>query len=213
MRRLPLAAPVVAVVTAVILAESNRPLASAWVFTAGAASLVVVFSIVLLAAAGASDGFGEGNSEAGAIIDIALGAIFLALGLFAVFSKEDPENDAAQRERIRHAASGGLRAMLATGLVAQVINIDALAVYTGALKEVAEADVSTAEAAVAVLVALAVMLIPYYLPAIYYAISPERSGHRLRQMSAWLLDHDRALEIVVGIGFGAVFLFKGIATI
>lgn len=77
----------------------------------------------------------------------------------------------------------------------------------------AEADVSTAEAAVAVLVALAVMLIPYYLPAMYYAISPERSGRRLRETSSWLLDHNRALEIVVGIGFGAAFLFKGIATI
>jgi hypothetical protein len=38
------AAPIVAVVTALILAESKRPLLSAWMFTAGAAGLDVLFS-------------------------------------------------------------------------------------------------------------------------------------------------------------------------
>jgi hypothetical protein len=61
------AAPIVAVVTALILAHSERPLLSAWVFTAGA-------------------------------------------------------------------AAGGLRGMLVTGVVAQVINVDAMTVFTGAIK-------------------------------------------------------------------------------
>jgi hypothetical protein len=66
---------------------------------------------------------------------------------------------------------------------------------------------------VAVAIALAVMLLPYYLPAVVYAISPRRSGNALGTMSDWLLDHSRALEIVVGIGFGAIFLAKGIASV
>jgi hypothetical protein len=32
-------------------------------------------------------------------------------------------------------------------------------------------------------------------------------------LSDWLLDHSRMLEIVVGIGFGAIFLAKGIASL
>jgi hypothetical protein len=35
----------------------------------------------------------------------------------------------------------------------------------------------------------------------------------LRGMSNWLLGHSRGLEIVVGLGFGAIFLIKGISTI
>jgi Sap, sulfolipid-1-addressing protein len=66
---------------------------------------------------------------------------------------------------------------------------------------------------VALAIALAVMLTPYYLPAVLYALSPQRSGRVLGRMSDWLLDHSRALEIVVGIGFGAVFLAKGIASV
>jgi NAD(P)H-hydrate repair Nnr-like enzyme with NAD(P)H-hydrate dehydratase domain len=111
------------------------------------------------------------------------------------------------------AAAAGLGGMLATGVVAQLINIDALAVYTGALKEVAESSVSAGEGAVAVFVALAVMLLPYYLPAVIYAVSPERSGRALSRMSDWLLGHSRMLEIVVGLGFGAIFLTKGVVAI
>jgi hypothetical protein len=84
------AAPVVAVVTAVILAESHRPVLSAWTFTAGAAVLVVVYSVVLLALAAGSGAFDDGDSEAGAIVDLVPGAIFLLLGTVAVFSKESP---------------------------------------------------------------------------------------------------------------------------
>lgn len=94
-----------------------------------------------------------------------------------------------------------------------MINIDAMTVFTGAIKEVAEADVSTLEAGVALAIALAVMLTPYYLPAVLYALSPQRSGLLLSRMSEWLLGHSRMLEIVVGIGFGAIFVAKGIAAL
>jgi threonine/homoserine/homoserine lactone efflux protein len=207
-----LAAPIVAVVTAVILAKSERPLLSAWTFTAGAAALDIVYAVGLLALANASGGF-EGSSNAGAIVDLVLGAIFLGLGTQAVFSHESPEKDASRRERVDRAASAGLKGMLITGVVAQVINIDAMAVFAGAIKETAEANLSSGASAIALLVALAVMLIPYYGPAIAYGFSPERAGGVLGEMSEWLLGHSRELEIVVGFGFGATFLAKGIATI
>jgi hypothetical protein len=206
------AAPIVAVVTALILARSRRPLLSAWVFTAGAAALDIAFAVALLIAANASGAFEGGDSEGGAVVDVVLGAVFLAIGIKAIFSRESPEKQASQRERIERAAAGGLRTMLITGLAAQVINLDAMTVFAGAIKEVSEADVSTLEAAVAFAIALAVMLTPYYLPAVLYALSPQRSGRALARMSDWLLDHSRMLEIVVGIGFGVVFVAKGLAS-
>ena len=75
------------------------------------------------------------------------------------------------------------------------------------------ADVSTVEAIIAILVAVAVMLVPYYGPALVYAASPERSGPKLKRMSDWLMARSRALEVVVGLGFGATFLIKGITTL
>jgi threonine/homoserine/homoserine lactone efflux protein len=207
-----LAAPVVAVVTAVILAESRRPIASAWTFTAGAASLCAVFAAALLIAAAASNAF-EGSSKVGPIVDVVLGSLFLVLGVSAVFSKESPEKEQARQERVQRAARGSLGTMFLTGLAAQVINADALAVFAGGLKEIAEEGVSAGDQALAVAVMLAIMLTPYYLPAVVYALSPERAGKLLRGMSQWLLARSRLLEIVVGLGFGAAFLVKGVTAL
>jgi threonine/homoserine/homoserine lactone efflux protein len=200
------------VVTALILAKSSRPLLSALLFTAGAAALDIIFAAGLFVAANASGAFDEGGSTAGTIVDIVLGAVFLAIGVKALVTRESPEQQASQRERIERVATGGLRTMLLSGVAAQVVNVDAMTVFTGAIKEAAEASVSSLEAAVALAVGLAVMLIPYYVPALLYAISPERSGVALRRMSDWLLGHSRALEIVAGLGFGVAFLAKGIAS-
>jgi hypothetical protein len=202
------AAPAAAVVTALILAESERPVMSVWVYIAGAALLDAVFAAILLGLAAAT-GY-DGGGDAGAIVDVVLGTFFLCLGLFAVFSKESPEKSAAQRERIQRVARGGLGAMLGAGVLVQIINFDALAVFGGALKEVVAADVSTGEAAAAVVFALALMLIPYYAPAIVYMISPSGAGSGLRRMSNWILGHSKVLEIGVGLGFGIGFLWKGI---
>jgi hypothetical protein len=205
------AAPAAAVVTALILAESPRPQLSAWIFTAGA----LLLDLVLMAAAlglAAATGY-DGKGDAGAIVDVVLGVLFLGMAIVAVFSRESPEKEAAQQERIQRAARGGMGTMIALGLVVQVVNFDAIAVFGGALKEVIGADVSTAEATVAVAFALAVMLLPYWGPAALYAVSPGRAGPMLRRMSGWILGHSRPLEIWVGLLFGAAFLVKGVAAL
>lgn len=69
------AAPVAAVVSAVILGKSARPVISTWTFVAGAAFLDVVFAAVILAA----DLF-ENGGDAGAIVDVGLGVLFVAMG-------------------------------------------------------------------------------------------------------------------------------------
>ncbi len=46
-----------------------------------------------------------------------------------------------------------------------------------------------------------------------YLVSPEKAGSSMRRMSGWLLDHARVLEIVVGLGFGAIFLWKGLTVL
>jgi hypothetical protein len=62
------AAPIGAVVSALILGKSRRPVVGAWTFVAGAAFLDAVFAAVILAA----DLFEDGG-DAGAIVDVGLG--------------------------------------------------------------------------------------------------------------------------------------------
>jgi hypothetical protein len=205
------AAPVVAVVTALILTKAGRPLLGAWVFTAAAGTLDAVAATILLVVFwGQSD---AAAGDVGAVIDIVLGAAFAALGLMAIFQRESPNQEAAQRERIDRFLSQGLRGLVILGVGAQVINVDAFAVFAAGLKEIVADQPPVWQAMVTVAVMLAVMLVPYYAPALAFAASPQRAGRALNRMSDWLLAHSRSVEIIVGVGFGATFLAKGVTSL
>ncbi len=203
-----LAAPVAIVVTAMILGKSKRPLASAWLFVAGAASLDFVLSALFIAS-GAFDSGGD----AGAYVDVGLGVLFAATGVVAVFGTESPEKDAARQARADQIATAPLAKLFVAGIAVQVINFDAIAVFGGALKEIAEADITTGQEVVATLFGLAVMLSVYYAPAVLYMVTPERSGPILTRMTDWIMGNLKMIEIVVGFGFGALFLAKGLAVL
>jgi hypothetical protein len=57
---------------------------------------------------------------------------------------------------------------------------------------------------------LAVVLLPYYAPALLFAASPGRARPLLERMTDWIVVHSRQLEIATGLGFGAFFLVKGL---
>ena len=202
------AAPIAIVVTALILGKSTRPVPSAWTFVAGAAFLDVVFAVVILAA----DLFEEGG-DAGAIVDVGLGVLFVAMGMLAVFGAESPEKDAARRARAEKIATAKLVTLFAAGFLVQVINFDAIAVFGGALKDIGEADITTGEEVFATLFGLAIMLSVYYVPVLIYMIDRKRAVPLLARMTEWIMANSRMLEIVVGLGFGAYFLAKGLAVL
>jgi hypothetical protein len=203
-----LAAPIAIVVTALILGKSQRPLVSAWTFVAGAALLDVVFSTAILAS-GAFDGGGD----AGAYVDVGLGLLFLAMGGLAMFGTESPEKDAARRARADGIATAPLGKLFLAGIAVQIINFDAIAVFGGALKEIAEADVTTGEEVFATLFGIAIMLSVYYAPALVYMLVPDRAPTILGRVTEWIMTNSRMIEIVVGLGFGAIFLLKGLAVL
>lgn len=202
------AAPVAAVVSAVILGKSARPVISTWTFVAGAAFLDVVFAAVILAA----DLF-ENGGDAGAIVDVGLGVLFVAMGLIAVFQTESPEKDAAQRARVDRIATAKLATLFGAGFLVQVINFDAIAVFGGALKDIGEADISTGQEIVATLFGLAIMLSVYYVPVLIYMIDRKRAEPMLARMTDWIMGNLRMIEIVVGLAFGIYFLAKGLAVL
>ncbi len=167
------AAPIVAVVTAVILSKSSRPVPGGIVFTAGAGSLDAVVATVILVAFWGTDASTSG-SDIGAYIDTGLGVLFLTIGVLAIFAKDTPEKDAARRRRVEHAASASLGRLFVVGIAAQILNFDALTVFAAGLKEILGEDLSPSGAAVVVAVAIVVMLIPYYAPIVVFV----RSGRK-----------------------------------
>ena len=107
------AAPIVAVVTAVILSKSSRPVPGGIVFTAGAGSLDAVVATVILVAFWGTDASTSG-SDIGAYIDTGLGVLFLTIGVLAIFAKDTPEKDVGRKRRVDHAAERLLLGQLAS---------------------------------------------------------------------------------------------------
>jgi threonine/homoserine/homoserine lactone efflux protein len=209
-----LAAPIAIVVSAIILAEAQRPARSATLFVLGAVLLNVVFAALVLGIYKAA-GVDSGSGDVSAWIDVILGALFALLGTKAIFSHPGPEEQAAQRARIEKIATANAGSLLMGGVLVQVINVDAMTMLAGGLKEIATEDPYPDLATVVVVVAvfLFVMLIPYHLPLDMYLVSPAKAATSTRTMSEWLLGHARMLEIVVGLAFGVIFLWKGLAVL
>lgn len=202
------AAPIAAVISALILGKSKRPVVGAWTFTAGAAFLDVLFAVVVLAS-----GLFDSGGDAGAIVDVGLGVLFLVMGVLAFFQEERPEVEAARRARAERIATAKLSTLFLAGILVQVINFDAIAVFGGALKEIAAADITTAEVMLVTAFGLAIMLSVYYVPALIYMFNPKRAGPVLGSMTEWIMKNSRMLEIVVGVGFGLYFLVKGLVVL
>ena len=63
------------------------------------------------------------------------------------------------------------------------------------------------------IVFLFIMLIPYHLPIVLRMIAPQRSQSILGGMTEWLLARTRLIEIIVGLGLGGIFLYKGLSAL
>jgi Sap, sulfolipid-1-addressing protein len=132
-------------------------------FTAGQLVLnAIVAAVVLTIFWG--DAQATGNSSVSAWIDIVLGVVLLAVGGQAVFETHTPETDAATRARIQKAAGGTVPALLVTGLVTQIIDMDSLGILATGLREIVPDDVPIWQAVVAVAFMLAIMLVPTTRP-------------------------------------------------
>jgi Sap, sulfolipid-1-addressing protein len=131
----------------------------------------------------------------------------------ALFDTPSPEKEAATRAKIENAAAGSLLAVFVTGLVTQIIDMDALGIFGAGLKELLIEPVPVWQAVVAVAFMLAIMLLPYYAPAVYFTIRRQRAANGLGRVSDWLITHARALEIAAGLVIGLPFLAKGLAAL
>jgi len=208
-----LAAPIVLVLSGLIAGKAERPVRSTSIFVLGAVILDLIFAAVILWLLHVVGISSEDNISAW--IDTLLGVLFLVIGIKAAIDRPTEEEKATQRARMEKIAAAKATSLLLAGVLVQIVNADALAVFGSGLKEIAITTPypTAATIVVVVLVFLFVMLVPYHLPIWLYVASPEKAGGKMRAMSAWLLDHAQALEVVVGLGFGALFLFKGLTAL
>jgi threonine/homoserine/homoserine lactone efflux protein len=204
------AAPLVVVVSTLIVSNAQQPIARGSLFVLGAVLVDLPITLVVLL------GFGTVNSATGGkglgpVIDVIVGLAFVGLGIKALRGQDSAEHQATLRARAEQIANSAPKGLVLAGILAQLINVDAILIMMGGMKEIASASPSAPRSTVVAVVAIClfVMLVPYHLPIDLCIAWPNKANDIMRWTSDWVFEHARAIEIVVGLGLGATFVLKG----
>jgi len=169
-----LAAPLVLVVSILIMSTAGRPMRNTLLFVAGAAVLDLCLAFLFLTLYG-DVGLSSSNINYGAWIDTVVGVALLVFGIRAGLARRTPADSEAEDARFDKIARSNAKGLLLAGLAAQIINIDALVIMAGGMKEIAMTNPlpTQLEIALAVLIFVYVMLMPYHLA---HRASARRAG-------------------------------------
>jgi hypothetical protein len=196
--------PAVVTVVLLTLTASERPLARATAFVAGFAIALVAVGIVgLVLIGGARERVSPGGSLAG-WVDIALGLGLLVLGAIAVARRGRTGGADRLLERL------GPGSFVAVGATFMVTDASALAAYAPLLREIAVADVTRAERAVALALSDAVIIAPVAAPVLICMLAPRRADRALAAIRHWLDRYGWLAAVLVFGAIGAYLVLRGI---
>jgi hypothetical protein len=192
--------PVLFLLQLTTLTDPRRLLRGSALALGAAVPLVVVGAVGVAVGASASL---SGLETVKATLDLALGAVLVAIGLLALVRPP------AARAQDGDTAPKSARRSFLTGVAGMATNVTTFALYVPALKLIAASDVGdAAKAAVTVVVTfltLTVVLVPLALTA----LAPTTSGRILSAVSRWMHGHQRWIRVVLGLGFGIWLVAKG----
>ena len=101
----------------------------------------------------------------------------------------------------------------AFGAILALINFKQLGIYVGGIAQIVDADVSTVQQWIALVVLLIVLEIGVIAPIVVFVAAREWATRQLRRFEGWLLRHNRVIGIVLGLVVGIWFIVKGVTQI
>lgn len=193
--------PVLLTEQAVVLAGPNGRRSATW-FALGAVVALTVWVAALVL-------FGRSISlpkepHLSASVDIAVGALLLALGTY--FYVRQPKEEVQKEPR------GGMnaRAALVFGLVSMATNVSTLALVIPGAKEIAASHIGLAERGIVAIVLIALASIPAWLPLALTAIAPGPAERGLKSFGDFIQRSGRLATVLLLAGVGVFFVIRGI---
>jgi hypothetical protein len=177
--------------------------------------------VFVLEGVGADEG-GNSTTTAGAVADIAVGALALCLAV-AIHTGRDPRPARLKKKRGAEASAGPKKPTWAQ----RAIRHDSLKVAFGlgvlldlpsvwyliALKDIVNGSYSAVAEVLLVLVFNLIMFVLIEVPLIAYLVAPEKAAGIVARFNAWIRSHGRRImEGVAGL-FGAYLVVKGVVAI
>jgi threonine/homoserine/homoserine lactone efflux protein len=145
------------------------------------------------------------SSTTRAGVDLALGVLLLLVGVRALLRAPPVPRPADEPK-----PTAGPARSFALGFGAMVTNVTTLALYLPAMKLIATSHVSDADRALAHVIVALIALAPAVLPVALVAVAPHASRRVLGALGRFMTAHRRAIPVVLGFGFGAWLIVKGL---
>ena len=163
---------------------------------------VILYALVEFGATGSH------HLTPGAAVDVALGALLILLAIRLRRKHPDPapaQASGAPSKIERYLESRRLAFLLGT-----LLYVLPSPIYIGAVKAVADANLSTSGELASLVGVVAVMLWMVELPMLMLLVVPDRAASTLERINLWFARHGRSLAIVAATGVGVYLILKGL---
>jgi MFS family permease len=201
--------PAVAAVIALGRGTEVRSRVFAFVLAAGlityAVGALILYALVELGATGSH------HLTPGAAVDVALGVLLMLLALRLHRKRPDPAAAAvASSEDTPSKIERYLQSRRLAFVLGIVLYVLPSPIYIGAVKAIADANLSTTDELLDLIVVVAVMLWLIELPMLMLLVVPDRAADTLERINLWFARNGRTLGIVAAAGVGAYLIAKGV---
>lgn len=171
-----------------------------------AVGALILYALVELGATGAH------HITPGAVVEVALGVLLMLLALRLHRKRPDPA--AASASAKEHATPSKIERYLQSRRLAFVLGIVLYAlpspIYIGAVKAIADANLSTTDELLDLIVVVVVMLWLIELPMLMLLVVPDRAADTLERINRWFARHGRTIAILAALVVGVYLIAKGV---
>jgi cytochrome c biogenesis protein CcdA len=178
-----------------------RPIARGSALAAGAAVVLIVASTIGVLVG--DTGFSTRDTLQ-AIINIAFGALLIAVGLRALLRPPKPKATEPDPK------PPTLGRSFAAGAGGMASNVTTFALYIPALALIAGSGLPLGQQGIAALIILLITLMVAWVPLVLAAAVPGASTRLLPWLGHWMTANNRWIQVILGLGFGIWLVAKGV---
>ena len=194
-----------------ILAVSSgtKPVLRAWAVVAGAALLLVAYSVVGLVV-GSAVHHGAHHRAIDATLDLVAAGLLAVLAIRTFVRRHQVSSKPSLTDRLGDAST---LAFLGAGAIGMGTNFSTLVLYLPALREITKASVFLEVKILTAVILLLITLVLIWVPALLVTVLGRRATPALGAMNRWMSAHTTEVTLGIELLFIVLLTFKGVGNL
>lgn len=196
--------PAMLAIALLLVAEKYKPKTKAFTFMLGL--LTIGIGITLLGVSlGQVAPTDQKETMTSAIVDLALGLVFVIFGIKVILSKERKAKKLTDQKGL------ALWKIFLGGLVLTLTNTDAeLFLFMSAKETVSDPDINGLFKTIFLIINLSFFILPVSLPLAFYLFFPKLAEKPLAKLNYYVKKYSRYIVFIMFLIFGIFLLYRGI---